>query len=80
MRRNAKRSEEITVAALERVNNDRYILSNMIFKRVKQLNNGAEILVEANPRKEKLTDIALREIAEGKLVLERIDNPSENLF
>ena len=80
MRRNAKRSEEITAAALERVNNDRYILSNMIFKRVKQLNNGAEILVEANPRKEKLTDIALREIDEGKLVLERIDNPSENLF
>ncbi len=67
------RTEQIVAKALEQVNNDRYILSNMIFKRVKQLNNGAQILIKADLRTEKLTDIALREIAEGKLVLDRID-------
>ena len=67
------RTEKKKKKALEQVNNDRYILSNMIFKRVKQLNNGAQILIKADLRTEKLTDIALREIAEGKLVLDRID-------
>ncbi|STP06435.1 DNA-directed RNA polymerase subunit omega [Helicobacter canis] len=68
------RTEQIAAKALERVNNDRYVLANMIFKRVKQLNNGAPNLVGANIKLEKLADVAMREIAEGKLVLERIDN------
>ncbi|GAD19794.1 DNA-directed RNA polymerase subunit omega [Helicobacter fennelliae] len=67
------RTEQIVAKALEQVNNDRYILSNIVFKRVKQLTNGAEILVDANRKTEKLSDIALREIAEGKLTLERIE-------
>lgn len=68
------RTEQIAAKALEQVNNDRYVLSNMIFKRVKQLNNGAPNLVGANMKVDKLTDIAMREIAEGKLVLERIED------
>lgn len=67
------RIEEIAAKALEAVDNDRYVLSNMIFKRVKQLNNGSLALVETDPL-EKPADIALREIAEGKIVLERIDD------
>lgn len=67
------RTEQIAAKALERVNNDRYVLANMIFKRVKQLNNGAPNLVGANLKLEKLADVAMREIAEGKLVLERIE-------
>ena len=69
------RTEQIVAKALEQVNNDRYILSNMIFKRVKQLNNGAQILIKADLRTEKLTDIALREIAQGatgREMLERV--------
>ncbi|WP_299328473.1 DNA-directed RNA polymerase subunit omega [uncultured Helicobacter sp.] len=67
------RTEQIAAKALEQVNNDRYVLANMIFKRVKQLNGGAQNLVGANLKTDKLTDIAMREIAEGKLVLERIE-------
>ncbi|MBR2494294.1 DNA-directed RNA polymerase subunit omega [Helicobacter sp.] len=67
------RTEQIAAKALEQVNNDRYVLANMIFKRVKQLNNGAPNLVGANLKLEKLADVAMREIAEGKLVLERIE-------
>lgn len=67
------RTEQIAAKALEQVNNDRYVLANMIFKHVKQLNNGAPNLVGANLKLEKLADVAMREIAEGKLVLERIE-------
>lgn len=67
------RTEQIAAKALEQVNNDRYVLASMIFKRVKQLNNGAPNLVGANLKLEKLADVAMREIAEGKLVLERIE-------
>ncbi len=66
------RTEQIAAKALEQVNNDRYILSNIIFKRVKQLTNGAQALVETK-KTDKPSDIALREIAEGKITLERID-------
>ncbi|OBV29465.1 DNA-directed RNA polymerase subunit omega [Helicobacter sp. CLO-3] len=69
----SSRVEQIAAKALEQVNNDRYVLSNIIFKRVKQLNNGAKVLIDANPKVEKLADIAMREIAEGKLLLDRID-------
>jgi len=67
------RTEQIVAKALQIVNNDRYILSNIIFKRVKQLTNGAQPLVSIN-KGDKFADVALKEIAEGKLVLERIDD------
>lgn len=53
------------------------ILVNMISKRVKQLNTGMRPLVmPLSPDEDKL-DIALREIAEGKLTYELQDPISE---
>lgn len=61
------RLEEVASKALERVNNDRYLLSNIIFARVEELSKGAKPLVNLDVKKHKLPDIALREIAEGKI-------------
>ena len=44
------------------------ILINMVSRRVRQLNSGSRPLVETDPG-ERIADIALREIAEGKLGL-----------
>lgn len=68
------RTEEIVAKALNKIGNDRYILSNLIFARIKQLNAGAEPLVDMNLKDHKLSDIALNEIAEGKISIERIDD------
>lgn len=59
------RIENIVAKALKTTGNDRYKLSVIVAKRVRQIRNGAKILVEGNPKKEELADIALREIAEG---------------
>lgn len=54
------------------------ILVNMISKRVKQLNTGMRPLVmPLSPDEDKL-DIALREIAEGKLTYELLEPTSES--
>ena len=45
------------------------ILVNVVSKRVKQLNSGHRPLVKRGPNDEP-EDVALREIAEGKLTLE----------
>lgn len=71
------RSEEITAKALEKTDNDRYLLSNLVFARIKQLCSGAKPLVNMDLKKDKFADIALREIAEGKISIDRID---EKLF
>ena len=44
----------------------------LVSKRAEQLSNGAEPLIKADKNKLKLTDIALMEIAEGKVRLESI--------
>ncbi|BCD46213.1 DNA-directed RNA polymerase subunit omega [Helicobacter suis] len=67
------RTEEIVAKALERVNGDRYILSNLIFSRVRQLGAGTRPLVAMDIKTHKPTDIAILEIAEGKISLDRID-------
>ncbi|MFC3847351.1 DNA-directed RNA polymerase subunit omega [Helicobacter baculiformis] len=67
------RTEELVAQALARVNNDRYILSNLIFTRVKQLGAGAKPLVAMDIKNHKPTDIAILEIAEGKINLECIE-------
>jgi DNA-directed RNA polymerase subunit omega len=54
------------------------ILVNMISKRVKQLNTGMRPLVmPLSPDEDKL-DIALREIAEGKLTYELLEPASDS--
>lgn len=71
-----ERIEEILEKALDNVDNDRYKLSCFVFSRVKELSDGAKPLVDVDVTKYKLADIALKEIAEGKIIIDRIDNIS----
>lgn len=64
------RMEEIAAKALESFGNDRYKLSLAVAKRAEDLANGAVPLVDLDKSKVKLSDIALMEIAENKIVLE----------
>lgn len=63
------RIEDVLERALSKMDNDRYKLSCFIFSRVKELSDGAKPLVDMDLTKHKLADIALREIAEGKITL-----------
>lgn len=67
-----QRTEEITAKALALVGQDRYKLVMIVSKRAEQLSNGAEPLIKADKNKQKFTDIALLEIAEGKVKLDSI--------
>lgn len=67
-----QRMEEITAKALQYVGQDRYKLILLTAKRADQLANGAEPLIKAGKNKQKFTDIALMEIAEGKVKLDAI--------
>ncbi|MDD2640934.1 MAG: DNA-directed RNA polymerase subunit omega [Arcobacteraceae bacterium] len=60
--------------ALEKVNNDRYILSVAVGQRADELSKGAKPLLEKNTQNMKYTDIAIDEIASGLLVIESIVN------
>ncbi len=66
-----KRLEKITAKALERLNHDRYLLSKAVGKRAEELNAGAMPLVDMDIKSHKATDIAIYEIAEGKLHVEK---------
>ena len=61
------RVEQITAKALKNVNFDRYLLASAVGKRAEELARGAQPLVELDPKKVKYADIALNEIAEGKI-------------
>ncbi len=67
------RSEVITAQALKRLDNNKYLLSALVFKRVEELSKGARPLVEADAKKAKFTDIALREIAAGLVNIKSIE-------
>jgi len=68
------RIEEILAQALERVNNDRYILSIAVGQRADELSKGAKPLLASNIIKDlKYTDIAIREIATGVLVIDGVE-------
>ena len=66
------RLEKIVSKALKNVDNDSYVLSLMVAKRTKELNQGSEPKIEIKKEKYKYPDIALMEIAEGKIQLESI--------
>ncbi len=66
-----KRLEQITAKALENLNQDRYLLAKAVGKRAEALSQGATPLVDMDIKKHKATDIALYEIAEGKLNIEK---------
>jgi DNA-directed RNA polymerase subunit omega len=68
------RTEQITALALRAVNDDRYKLALLVSKRAEQLSNGAEPLVKADKAKDQFTDIALLEIAEGKVGIESFND------
>ncbi len=61
------RTEQLTAKALERVDFDKYLLANAVGKRAEEIANGAEPLIDVDTKLVKHTDIALQEIAEGKL-------------
>ena len=64
------RTEQLTAKALEFVDGDRYKLALLVAARAGQLANGAEALVTTDKGTSKFTDIALLEIAEGKVSVE----------
>jgi DNA-directed RNA polymerase, omega subunit len=66
------RTEQITARALKQVGDDRYKLSLIVAKRAEALANGAIPLAEGDTGKMKFADIALLEVAQGKIGLEAI--------
>ncbi len=63
------RTEKIAARALDRLNGDRYKLSLVVAKRSEELASGAEPLVEVGINQYKPVDIAIMEVAEGKIGL-----------
>ena len=66
------RIEQINAKALERVNYDRYLLSQAVAKRVNELLKGAKPLVDLPKKNMQLTEIAILEIAEGLVKVQEI--------
>nr|WP_314179506.1 DNA-directed RNA polymerase subunit omega [uncultured Campylobacter sp.] len=66
------RSEEVAAKALKLVGDDRYMLALAVAKRAEALAGGAKSLLDIDVSRMKFADIALREIAEGKIALEGI--------
>ncbi len=61
------RLEKIAAKALEKYNFDRYLMAKAVGLRAKEIIEGAKPLVDMDPKDYKATDIALAEIAEGKI-------------
>ena len=62
------RTEQLTAKALEKVDYDKYLLANAVGKRAEAIANGAPSVLDIDTSDMKFTDIALQEIAEGKIV------------
>lgn len=63
------RTEKLTAQALENVNYDKYLLANAVGKRAEAIANGASSVLNIDITSMKYADIALQEIAEGKIVV-----------
>ena len=63
------RTEELTAKALEKVDFDKYLLANAVGKRAEAIASGAQPLIDVDTSTMKFTDIALAEIAEGKITV-----------
>ncbi len=61
------RLEKIIADALKNMNDDRYLLSIAVGKRIEQLSAGAEPEINIDKNRYKFADIALMEIAQNKL-------------
>jgi DNA-directed RNA polymerase subunit omega len=68
------RLEEVLAEALEKVNNDRYLLSIAVGQRADELSKGAKPLLDGEQTKNmKYTDIAIKEIASGALTIDGVE-------
>jgi len=63
------RTEELTAKALEKVDFDKYLLANAVGKRAEAIANGAPSVLEIDITGMKYADVALQEIAEGKITV-----------
>ncbi len=63
------RLEKVIAQALEKVGFDRYLLASAVGKRAQELSKGSEPLVKLDKKNAKYADIALYEIAQGKIVV-----------
>ena len=72
------RLEERLSKALEKVNNDRYILSLAVGQRADELSKGAKPLLEKNTQNMKYTDIAIDEIGNGLLSVQSLVSKKHN--
>lgn len=63
------RTEQLTAEALIKVDYDKYLLANAVGKRAEAIANGAPSVLEIDTTGMKYADIALREIAEGKIIV-----------
>jgi len=66
------RIEQINAKALEKVNYDRYLLSQAVARRVNELLNGSKPLIDLPKKNMQLTEIAILEIAEGLIKVKEI--------
>jgi len=63
------RTEQLTAKALEKVDFDKYLLANAVGKRAEAIANGVPTELDIDTSDMKFTDIALQEIAEGKITV-----------
>lgn len=63
------RTEQLTALALEKVDYDKYLLANAVGKRAEAIAQGAETVLDIDISGMKYSDVALREIAEGKITV-----------
>ncbi len=63
------RTEQLTALALEKVDYDKYLLANAVGKRAEAIAQGAETVLDIDISGMKYADVALREIAEGKITV-----------
>ena len=63
------RTEELTAMALEKVDFDKYLLANAVGKRAEAIGNGVPNFLDIDTTDMKYADIALQEIAEGKITV-----------
>ncbi|WP_309498989.1 DNA-directed RNA polymerase subunit omega [Sulfurovum sp.] len=63
------RTEQLTAKALEKVDFDKYLLANAVGKRAEAIANGAKPCLDIDTSGMKYAEIALREIAEGKIIV-----------
>lgn len=66
------RLEQITAKALEHLGGDRYKLALVVAKRADQLSSGQEPLINVDKNRVKFADIAIMEVAEGKIKLDSL--------